>query len=162
MGRAPMLRTWSTTTRVPSPTCENSLSSSCSELATGRLAATSPSRVSMQAQREAFPTSNLRTALLAGAALSAMASSNSRSIGSRFPRHPHHPAVDILPEVRQFPISRLKRRRPRRQHPPRALIGAGVDGRTRAPDRRPRRACLHRIRHRGNASTEYRIAHFWL
>ena len=120
-----MLRTWSTTTRVSSPTCENSLSSSCSELATGRLAATSPSRVSMQAQWEAFPTSNPRTALLAGAALSAMASSNRRSIGSRFPRHPHHPAVDILPEVRQFPTSRLKRRRPRRQHLPGPLRDRG-------------------------------------
>ena len=138
---------------------ENSLSSSCSEIATGRLTATSPSRVSMQAQWRAFPTSSPRTALLAGAALSAMVSSNRRSIGSRFPRHPHYLAVAIFPEVRQFPISRLKRRRPRRQHP-RALFGAGADGRTRAPDRRPFRACLHRVRHRGNTSTGYRIAHF--
>lgn len=57
------------------------------------------------------------TALLAGAALLAMVSPNRRSIGSRFPRHPHYLAVAVFPEVRQFPISRLKRRRPRRQHP---------------------------------------------
>lgn len=104
---------------------ENSLSSSCSEIATGRLTATSPSRVSMQAQWRAFPTSSPRTALLAGAALSAMVSSNRRSIGSRFPRHPHYLAVAIFPEVRQFPISRLKRRRPRRQHPPGPSSGQG-------------------------------------
>ena len=104
---------------------ENSLSSSCSEIATGRLTATSPSRVSMQAQWRAFPTSSPRTALLAGAALSAMVSSNRRSIGSRFPRHPHYLAVAVFPEVRQFPISRLKRRRPRRQHPPGPLRGRG-------------------------------------
>lgn len=118
-----------------------------------------PSRVSMQAQWRAFPTSSPRTVLLVGAALLAMVSSNRRSIGSRFPRHPHYLAVAIFPEVRQFPISRLKRRRPRRQRPP-ALFGAGKDGRTWAPDRRPFRACLHRVQHRGNTSTGYRIAHF--
>lgn len=84
-----------------------------------------PSRVSMQAQWRAFPTSSPRTVLLVGAALLAMVSSNRRSIGSRFPRHPHYLAVAIFPEVRQFPISRLKRRRPRRQRPPGPLRGRG-------------------------------------
>ncbi|NBI65171.1 hypothetical protein D3Z38_19625, partial [Clostridiales bacterium] len=36
--------------------------------------------------------------------------------------------------ARQFPISRQKRRRPRRQHPP-GPRGAGAEGRPRAPDR---------------------------
>ena len=54
-----------------------------------------------------------------------MVSSNRRSIGSRFPRHPHYLAVAIFPEVRQFPISRLKRRRLRRQYPPGPSSGQG-------------------------------------
>lgn len=108
---------------------------------------------------EGLPDIELEDGLLAGAALLAMVSSNRRSIGSRFPRHPHYLAVAIFPEVRQFPISRLKRRRLRRQYPPGPLRG-----RERRPYAGARSAAqtglLASYATPGNASTGYRIARF--
>ena len=63
MGSDPMLRTWSTTTSVCGPTCENSASSSFSALPTGLFKVTSPSLVAQQAQCENLPTSMPRTAV---------------------------------------------------------------------------------------------------
>ena len=65
---APMLRTWSTTTRAPGNSAKSE-SRAFSLLATGLLASTSPSRVATHAQCDDFPTSSPMTisGLLGGA-----------------------------------------------------------------------------------------------
>ena len=132
----PMLRGWSTTTSVPAPTWANSSSRSCSVLATGLLPGTSPCLVAWHAQWENFPTSIPETAgqvaASVGMALS-FRSSVDRSAASRDTRITW-PWRSLDGGARQFPISRRKQRRPRRQHPP-GPRGAGAEGRPRAPDR---------------------------
>lgn len=92
---APMLRTWSTTTRAPGNSAKRE-SNSHSLLATGLLASTSPSRVATHAQRDDFPTSSPMTipGLLGGAM---MVSSNRQADREPSLRHPHYLAVAPAP-----------------------------------------------------------------
>lgn len=134
-----MLRTWSTTTSVPASAWANRPSRSCSVLATGLLLSTSPRRVTWHAQWENFPTSSPMTAAQVAASVSMVVSFQSsvdRSAASRDTHitWPWRPWRSLVGGARQFPISRQKQRRPRRQHPP-GPRGAGAKGRPRAPDR---------------------------
>ena len=92
---APMLRTWSTTTRAPGNSAKSE-SRAFSLLATGLLASTSPSRVATHAQCDDFPTSSPMTisGLLGGAMV---VSSNRQADRKPSPRHPHYLAVAPAP-----------------------------------------------------------------
>jgi hypothetical protein len=132
-----MLRTWATTTSVPAPALPNRSSRSCSVLATGPLPSTSPLLLTWHAQWENFPTSSPMTALQVAASLSMVASFQSaidRNAASR-DTHITWPWRSLVGGARQFPISRRKQQRPRRQHPSPGPRGAGAEGRPRAPDR---------------------------
>lgn len=110
----------------------------------GRRARTSPGLVTGHAQRDDFPTPRPRTALQLTACL-IMAVPFQSPVDRKAASCDAHITWPwrSWQRARQFPISRRKQRRPRRQHPP-GPRRAGARGRPRAPDRRS--AGTHRNR----------------
>lgn len=126
---APMLRTWSTTTRAPGNSAKSE-SRAFSLLAMGLLASTSPSRVATHAQCDDFPTSSPMTisGLLGGAMV---VSSNRQADRKPSLRHPHYLAV--APAPGSFPSVVRGGERLRWQHPPGPSSGQGRTAIRRRP-----------------------------